>query len=178
MKFITSYSIFFNEQASTDPNINVKTKTAINYDKMVKEYNTKKNEISALFENPNINDDEIKNQLKRYTDPKGIFKNDLLRMWWDLCNYSYQVKVKERKINNVNKDIDKQENRLGTSDTEIKPKIQQIVTNMETISDNYTDDIKILKEKILKLGKDIEEKLSEFTDSSKNIKRELNQNKT
>jgi CII-binding regulator of phage lambda lysogenization HflD len=177
MKFLIKFDRYLFEQTNADPNVNMETNTAINYDNMVKEYNSKKSLISTFFESPKITDIDIQKQLKMYTNEKGVFENDLLRMWWELCNLTRQIKTKENQINNVEKDVDKQENKLNTSDTEIKPKIQQIVSNMKNISTNYANDVQNLKEKIKKLGDDIEKKLSDYKSQSKNIKRKLDQNK-
>lgn len=178
MKFLIDYNFFISEQNVDDPNINLKRSTSLNYDKMILEYNSKKSAISALFENPDVTQGDIDKQLKTYTTNKGVFKNELLKMWWDLCSLSFQVKNKEKKISDVQKNIDTQKSELNTNDADVKTKTQQIVSNMENISKNYENDIKLLKEKILKLGKEMNLKLKEYKTKSRNIKIELEQNKS
>ncbi len=176
MKFIYPYKLFIGEQITDETDESLKRNRVQDLDKKVKEYNSKQGEITTFFENPKLTSELREKELKKYLDPRGVFKNDLLKIWWDICNLTHEVKMKEQKISSVESDIQKKQSQSKSSDVDTKLNYNQIITNLKDISQSHTKDVSDLREKILKLNNEIKEKVQEYKDFSLKTKKELQSN--
>jgi predicted nucleic acid-binding Zn-ribbon protein len=177
---LKTYTDFVNEQEDFNPQSNLQFKTAKNLDKLKKDYFNFKTAISSFWDNANSKPDEssltperISKELRKYTDNKGLFKNELLKFHWDICELSYQIKNKENEIEKLKKDIEGQKSILGDSKNNDTSKINEILKNMNDLMENKTKDIEKMKQKLLLKSKNMKRELGDYVLKTKEIKTEL-----
>lgn len=180
IKVLKSFAEFINEQDNFNPQDNLQLKTAKNFDKLKKDYLNFKGSISSFWENPeseldkpNLTPEQISKELKKYTDNKGVFKNELLKFHWDICELSHRVKTKESEIENIKKDIEGQKSRLGDTKNNDDNKINEILKNMDELLKTKIDDLSNMKKTLLGKTKNLKKELGDYLLKTKEIKKEI-----
>jgi len=186
MRYLSLYEKFITEQTivpdKADPEMTVSKKnTANQYTDWLNEFNQQKNQIAAIFADKSLDDKKRKERLKPFLqdeNPKEmVFKNDLLKIWSDVCNLNRKITDLDTNIEKKKVEMDTEQKNAPAQDADGAKRVQQNVDLIKQMISNFELDRQGLEQEILKKEKEKDLKIKQYQTEFKKLKQEINLNK-
>jgi len=186
MRHLNLYNQFISEQTispnKSDEEMTVSKKnTANQYTDWINEFNQQKNQIASIFADKTLDDKKRKERLRPFLkdeNPKEmVFKNDLLKIWSEVCNLNRKITDLDSNIEKKKSEMDTEQKSMSTQDVDGKERVQQNVDLIKKMISNFELDRQGLEKEILKKEKEKDLKIKQYQTEFKKLKQEINLNK-